>query len=153
MNGGAKDGKEAAVKVCGAGAAIAAALCLCAARVHAAEAADAGALMAAAEKANVSGDRISALKNYTEALYALRAAGAAQPKIDACSAEKDRLTVEILRQIPEMQKQQAEALQLQRGIAQGIVRIVQIDTDVQERVKKNEDLIKEIESMLLDVVK
>ncbi len=61
--------------------------------------------------------------------------------------------MEILRQIPEMQKQQAEALQLQRGIAQGIVRIVQIDTDVQARVKKNEDLIKEIESMLLDVVK
>jgi hypothetical protein len=153
MSGCAKDGKEAAVKVRGAGAVVAAAFCLCAARAHAAEAADAGALTAAAEKAKAAGDKIGALRNYTEALCALRAAGAAQPRIDACSAEKDRLTVEILQQIPEMQKQQAEAVQLQRGIAQRIVRIVQIDTDVQARVKKNEDLIKDIETMLLDAVK
>ena len=153
MSGGAKDGKEAAVKVRGAGAVVAAAFCLCAVRAHAAGTADAGALTAAAEKAKAAGDKIGALRNYTEALYALRAEGAAQPRIDTCSAEKDRLTVEILQQIPEMQKQQAEAVQLQRGIAQRVVRIVQIDTDVQARVKKNEDLIKDIETMLLDAVK
>ena len=141
------------MKVRGAGAMAVAMLCLCGTPARAAEAADAGALISAAEKANAAGDKVGALKGYTEALIALRAAGAAQPKIDACSAEKDRLTVALLQQIPEMQKQQAEVLQLQRGIAQRIVRIIRIDTDIQARVKKNEDIIKDIESMLLDVAK
>jgi hypothetical protein len=130
--------------------AIVAVLCLCVGRAGAAEAADPGALIAAAEQANAAGDKVAALKGYAEAANALRASGAPQAKIDGCVAEKDRLTVGL---ILEIQKQQAEVVQLQRGIAQSVAKIAQTDADIQARVKKNENKIKDIETLLLDIAK
>jgi hypothetical protein len=125
-------------------------VCLCGRLLFGAEAADPGALIAAAEKANAAGDKVAALKDYAEAANALRASGAPQAKIDGCVAEKDRLIVGLL---SELQKQQAEVVQLQRGIAQRVARIAQTDADIQARVKKNENKIKDIETLLLDISK
>lgn len=125
-------------------------VCLCGRLLPGAEAADPGALIAAAEKANVAGDKIAALKGFAEAANALRTSGAPQAKIDGCVAEKDRLMVGLL---AEMQKQQIEVVQLQRGVSQRIVKIAQTDEDIQARTRKNEDKIKDIEALLLGALK
>ncbi|MEI6632459.1 MAG: hypothetical protein WCP22_01435 [Chlamydiota bacterium] len=138
------------MKVRAAGTMVVLRICLCGRPLLGAEAADPGALIAAAEKANADGDKVAALKGYAEAANALRASGAPLAKIDGCTAEKDRLMVEM---ILEMQKQQVEVVQLQRGIAQRVVKISQTDADIQARVKKNENKIKEIETLLLDIAK
>lgn len=144
------EGRGGDVKMRGAGVAAAMCVFLCGMAPGGAEAADPAALLAAAEKAKAAGDKVAALKAYSEAAGALKASGAPQAKIDACAAEKDALVVGV---IEEMQKQQAEVVQLQRGIAQRIARVAQIDTDIQARVKKNENKIKDIETILLDIAK
>ncbi len=123
---------------------------LCAGPVFGAGEADGAALIAAAEKANAAGDKVAAVKAYTEAVGALRASKAKKAKIDACAAERDRLLPEVLET---MQKQQAEILRLQREIAQRMARVAQIDAGIQERVKRNENKIKDIETILLDISK
>ena len=79
------------MKVRAAGTMVVLLVCLCGRLLPGAEAADPGALIAAAEKANVAGDKIAALKGFAEAANALRTSGAPQAKIDGCVAEKDRL--------------------------------------------------------------
>lgn len=134
--------------------AIVAAFCVCLGQpLRSAEAADPGALIAAAEKASASGDKVSALKGYMDAANALRASGAPQAKMEACEAARDALALELFRQIAEMQKQQAEVVQLQRGIAQRTAKVAQTEADIQARVKKNENKIKDIETILLDIAK
>ena len=125
-------------------------VCLCGRLLPGAEAADPGALIAAAEKANVAGDKIAALKGFAEAANALRTSGAPQAKIDGCVDEKDRLMVGLL---AEMQKQQIEVVKLQRGVSQRIVKIAQTDEDIQARTRKNEDKIKDIEALLIGALK
>jgi len=139
--------------VSAAGTMVVSLVCLCGRPLLGAEAADPGALIAAAEKANAAGDKVAALKGYMEAANALRSSGAPQAKIDGCVAEKDRLTLELLRKLAEIQKQQTEVVQLQRGISQKIVKIAQTDADIQARTRKNEDKIKDIEALLLDALK
>lgn len=134
----------------GAGTVAAVCVFLCGVGLAAAQSADPAALVAAAEKAKAAGDKVAALKAYAAAVSALKSSGAPQAKIDACAAEKDLLVVGV---IEEMQKQQAEVVQLQRGIAQRVAKVAQTDTDIQARVKKNENKIKDIETILLDIAK
>lgn len=110
-------------------------------------------LITQAEKANAAGDKIAALQMYTEAINAMRLSGMPQDKYLNCLIARDRIAAELISQIPEINKRQTEILQVQRGIDQKINRITQTDKDVQERTKKNENKLKDIEQTLLDAVK
>lgn len=117
------------------------------------QAGDPQTLIGAAEKAKAAGDKASALRNYTEAICALRLSGAPQEKIVEPINERDRLAAALLSELAGVVKQQGEILALQRGIAQKLGRIIITDQDVQARVRKTEKEIKNIETELFDAVK
>ncbi len=109
------------------------------------------ALVKKAEKANAAGDKIGALQLYTEALSALRLSGKSRDRVAALTNERDKIVTELLLQITEIRKQQAEILKIQNDITKNVDKVVKIDQDVQSRVKKNQRKLKDIESELLAV--
>jgi len=110
-------------------------------------------LIAHAESARAAGDKILALREYTEAVNAMRLSGASPDKMNGCLVERDRLIIDLFSQLAEVYKRQAEILKVQKGISDTLAKIVLTDKDVQERTKKNEEKLKDIESILLDAVK
>jgi hypothetical protein len=141
------------MKACGAMAGIMAAVCACIGMAYGAEAQDPKVLVEKAEKAKAAGDKLGALKAYTEAINAARSAGLPQESVAPAMVERDNIVVEFLSHMGEMSKKQAETVELLKGISTQMAKIAQVDKDVQERTKKNENKIKDIESILLDAVK
>lgn len=134
--------------------AAAAAACACVvARLPAQDVHNPQALIEKAEKARKEGDALGALRAYTDAIGAARGSGASESSLAPYLAERDRLLLDLLGQFAEVHRKQAETVQLLRGIAQQMAQVSLVDKDVQERVKRNEDRLKDIEQTLLDVTK
>ena len=111
------------------------------------------ALIARARKAKAAGDGVSALRDFTEAICALRLAGTPEEKITPYLVERDRLAAEIISQVATVSSQQKRIIALQEAIAKKMDEVVQLDKDIQSRVKKNENRIKDIETDLVDAVR
>ncbi len=109
-------------------------------------------LISKAEAAKEAGDSVSAFQNYTEAVCALRLSGAPPENLAEYINERDRLAASLLSQVAQIIAYQKQSLGLQKGISAKLDKIAQIDRDVQARVKRNEDRIKNVETELLDAV-
>ncbi|MCX6356630.1 MAG: hypothetical protein NT045_01930 [Candidatus Aureabacteria bacterium] len=120
---------------------------------RAADAQDSQTIIIRAQKAKASGDLVGALKGYNEAIGLMLRAGTPQEKIADYSIERDTLVAAILSQLMDIRARQAQIIQLQRGTDKKITKIAETDKDVQSRMKKNENKLKDIEGILLDATK
>ena len=111
------------------------------------------ALVEKAKKMPAVGDKIEALRNYTDELCSLRLAGASKEKLAVVENQRDKLVTELLAQMAEIEKQQAALLTIQGDVAKKIGSVVQIDKNVQSMIVKNQRKLKDIEGELIDATR
>lgn len=114
---------------------------------------DARALIDKAEKAKTEGDTLTAVERYTEAISALRLKAAPADDLVWYTDKRDKLMASLLFKLSEINKRKAEFIEIQKDIAKKLHDIVRIDKDVQSRVKRNERQLKDIETVLLTVIR